>query len=184
MKYIITLLALAASVLALPALAQDADHHEAAEHADAPRGYVLKPGDGEALGPDRLIKASPRSGTQGGIMVLDQLPAGFSTGIHIHQKGDEFFYVISGDGAATLGDEDAAIGPGDVVFVPEGARHAMSVNADAGMELLFFMDEPGLEGFFREAHALFFSQGKPLGVEDCNDIGAKYNMVCVTPGSR
>ena len=174
--------ALIALGLAGPALAHDAD--KAAGQAGEPKGYVLKAGEGEALGPDRLIKASPKGGTQGGIMVLDQLPAGFTTGIHIHRKGDEFFYVISGEGVARLGDQDTAIGPGDVVFVPEGARHAMSVNADAGMELLLFMDEPGLEEFFREAHALFFSQGKPLSLEECNAIGAKYNMVCVTPGRR
>jgi len=43
-------------------------------------GYVLKADEGERLGPNRIIKASPESGTQGGVMVIDNLEPGFSTG--------------------------------------------------------------------------------------------------------
>ena len=73
---------------------------------EARKGYVLKPGEGEALGPSRLIKASPQSGTQGGVIVLDQLRPGFQTTFHIHTNADEFFYVVGGEGRAADGFAD------------------------------------------------------------------------------
>ena len=146
----------------------------------APQGYVLKAGEGEALGPSRLIKASPGSGTQGGIVVLDQLPAGFTTGFHAHTNADEFFYVISGTGTASIDEEDVPIGPGDFIFVPTAGKHKMSVADTGPMEIIFFLDEPGLAEFFREAHALYFSQSQTMSLEECNAIGQKYGMVCIT----
>ena len=146
----------------------------------APQGYVLKAGEGEALGPSRLIKASPRSGTQGGVVVLDQLQPGFTTGLHAHINADEFFYVISGTGTATIGEDEVSIGPGDFVFIPMAGSHRMSVADTGPMELLYFLDEPGLEEFFREAHALYFSQSQTMSLEECNAIGQKYGMVCIT----
>ncbi len=113
-------------------------------------------------------------------MVLDNLPPGFSTGLHIHRDADEFFYVISGTGTATLGDQETAIEPGDVVFVPSGSVHKMAVSEEGPMELLFFVDRPGLDEFFREVHALYFSKGEPMSLEECNAIGSKHNMVCIT----
>lgn len=169
--------------LALPGLAHDGVHDKKQKGGER-RGYVLKSGEGEKIGPARIIKASPKSGTQGGVMVLDELPPGFTTGIHVHTEADEFFYVISGRGTATLGEDAEAIGPGDVVFVPAGSDHAMSVDADDSMELLFFLDRPGIEEFFREAHAEYFSKSKPLTLEACNAIGRKYAYVCKTPGRR
>lgn len=144
------------------------------------KGYVLKAGEGEKLGPNRTIKASPESGTQGGVMVLDYLEPGFSTGRHRHTSADEFFYVIRGTGTATLESGETLIEPGDVVFVPAGAEHKMAVTGTEPMELLYFLDEPGLDGFFREIHAEFISRSEPLTLEDCNTVGAKYGMVCIT----
>ena len=180
---IVTILAMSGLLLAAPALAHDGVNNKKQEEGKR-HAYVLKVGEGEKLGPDRIIKASPKSGTQGGVMVLDVLPPGFTTGIHVHTVADEFFYVISGRGTATLGEEDKPIGPGDVVFVPAGGDHAMSVDADSSMKLLFFLDKPGIEGFFREAHAKYFSKSKPLTLEACNAIGRKYAFVCKTAGKR
>ncbi len=165
----------AGATLTTSALAQNEGHKEADK-----QGYVLKPGEGEKLGLNRIIKASPESGTQGGVMVLDHLPPGFTTGPHIHLNADEFFHVISGTGAATMGRETVAIGPGDVVFVPAGGEHEMSVGEEQEMELLYFLDKPGLDGFFRELHEQFISKSKSVSVADCNAIGAKYQMVCIT----
>jgi mannose-6-phosphate isomerase-like protein (cupin superfamily) len=144
------------------------------------RGYVLKPGEGEMLGPDRLIKASPRTGTQGGVMVLDHAYAGFSTGpdYHRHENADEFFYIISGTGTSVIDDEEYEIGPGDVIFIPHGVNHIMSVSEDGPMELLFFFDRPGADDWFRRAHEQYFSQGIPFTLEDCNELGADLGYVC------
>ena len=73
-------------------------HDQGNGNGEAPRkGYVLKPGEGEPS-PPGIIKASPRSGTQGSVMVYDEMPEGSTSGLHYHVKADEFFYVLKGRG--------------------------------------------------------------------------------------
>jgi plastocyanin len=75
--------------------------------------------------------------------------------------------------------KELEIGPGYVIFVPAGAAHNMSVSEDGPMELLFFFDKPGADEWFREAHERYFSKSIPLTVEACNEIGEKYDYVCI-----
>lgn len=153
------------------------DSADSGSQADR-QGYILKKGEGERLEPNTIIKASPQSGTQGGVMVLDTLPPGFYTGLHTHDNADEFFYVISGTGFATLGDQTSRIEAGDVVFVGVGGLHEIKVAESGGMELLYFVDRPGLDGFFRAVHARATSERMTL--DECNEIGSKYGLTCVT----
>src|SRR2546425_13205873 len=43
--------------------------------------------------------------------------------LHYHERTDEFYYVIAGQGTMTLDDEEIELHPGDVVYVPRGVRH-------------------------------------------------------------
>ena len=63
----VTVMGLSVLLLAVPALAHDGVHDDKKKEGER-RGYVLKVGEGEVLGAD-IIKASPRSGTQGSVMV-------------------------------------------------------------------------------------------------------------------
>jgi mannose-6-phosphate isomerase-like protein (cupin superfamily) len=48
---------------------------------------------------------------------------GASTGIHVHQQADEFFYVVSGRGFALVDENELSIEADDFVFVPKGHEH-------------------------------------------------------------
>ena len=89
----------------------------------AAEGFILKSGEGEELFNGIVIKASPETGTQRSIMVEQSFPLEGSTGLHLHEQGDELFYVISGHGSATLGEIESPVAPGDVIFVPAGSVH-------------------------------------------------------------
>lgn len=43
--------------------------------------------------------------------------------LHYHERTDEFYYVISGQGSMILDDEEIELHPGVVVYVPRGVRH-------------------------------------------------------------
>jgi mannose-6-phosphate isomerase-like protein (cupin superfamily) len=43
--------------------------------------------------------------------------------LHFHEKTDEFYYVISGQGEMILDDEKIELHPGVVVYVPRGVKH-------------------------------------------------------------
>ena len=148
-------------------------------YADAPTGgYVLKAGEGEAVA-GSLIKASPRSGTQNAVMILQPMPDRASTGLHYHLKADEFFYVVSGTGTATLGDQDYLIEKGDVIFVPVGLDHEMT--ADRGpLVLLEFKDLPGLDEEFRVWHKQFVEGGEEMTLDKLNEFATPLGTVYKT----
>ncbi len=106
-------------------------------------------------------------------------PIAFRTSFHIHQAADEILYVISGGGTAEFGGETYYVGPGFTIFVPVGDQHKLSVSEEEPMEVLSYFDTPGFDDWFREAHERFFSRSLPMTLEDCNEIGAKYDHVCV-----
>src|SRR4026208_1193152 len=87
-----------------------------AGRARAADGCVLKAGLGEPLQNGIVVKASPKTGTKGSILVEQTFPRNGKTPVHIHDQGDELFYVVSGRGTARLGDRVDAIDAGDVVF--------------------------------------------------------------------
>jgi quercetin dioxygenase-like cupin family protein len=122
-------------------------------HDVSTKGFVLKAGDGESLVNGVVIKVSPETGSLGSIMGEQTFPREGTTGLHTHDQGDELFYIVSGQGTATLGDTITKIGPGDVVFVPRGAVHRVSnLEFENPLVVVFFMDSPELVEEFRAAY--------------------------------
>ncbi len=145
---------------------------------ESPEGYILKAGEGEAVA-GSLIKASPNSGTQNAVIILQPIPDKASTGLHYHLKADEFFYVISGSGTATLGDDNHVIEEGDIIFVPVGLDHEMT--ADRGpLVLLEFKDLPGLDEEFRVWHKRFIEGGEEMTLDKLNEFAKPLGTVYKT----
>jgi quercetin dioxygenase-like cupin family protein len=120
---------------------------------DGAEGFVLRAGEGEVLQNGIVVKASPATGTLGSILVEQSFPRGGTTNLHLHEQGDELFYVVSGRGTATLGDTTNEVGPGDVIFVPRNAVHRVqNLDRDEPLRVAFFMDSPELVEQFRAIH--------------------------------
>ena len=64
------------------------------------------------------------------------LAPGASIGRHMHEGVEEFYYVMAGDGSAHVGDETAAIHPGDAVPVLYGDVHAFENTGARELEFL------------------------------------------------
>ena len=43
--------------------------------------------------------------------------------LHYHERTDEFYYVIDGEGTMVLDDDEIELHKGVVVYVPRGVRH-------------------------------------------------------------
>ncbi len=131
-------------------------------------GFILKAGEGEPLLNGLVVKASPKTGTTGSILVEQTFQRGGTTSLHIHDQGDELFYVVSGRGKATLSDKTEVIGPGDVIFVPEGAVHGIeNLDNDEPLTVVFFMDSPELVEEFRAIHTRVTSEpDRPITPEE------------------
>jgi len=139
-----------------------------ASQAQAADGFVLKAGLGEHLQNGIVVKASPKTGTRGSILVEQTFHRNGKTPVHIHEQGDELFYVVSGRGTARLGDRIQAIEGGDVVFVPAGAVHQIAnLKNDDPLRVVFFMASAELVEEFRAIHERVTSDpSRPITPEE------------------
>jgi len=136
--------------------------------AESQKGFILRTGGGEKLQNGIVVKASPLTGTEGSILVEQTFRRGGGTPVHVHDQGDELFYVVSGEGTATLEAVTQPIGPGDVIFVPRGGAHRIAnLEGEAPLVVVFFMDSPELVEEFRAIHTRVTSEpDRPITPEE------------------
>jgi mannose-6-phosphate isomerase-like protein (cupin superfamily) len=65
-----------------------------------------------------------------------RLPAGGSTTPHHHVKTEEIYYILEGRGLMRVGQETAAVEPGDAIAIPPGVSHQIT---NTGNNLLRFL---------------------------------------------
>lgn len=53
----------------------------------------------------------------------------FETGqrqpVHVHEKADKFYFLVSGKARITVGDETRVVGAGELVWAPAGLPHGV-----------------------------------------------------------
>jgi quercetin dioxygenase-like cupin family protein len=66
---------------------------------------------------------------------------------HVHANEDEAFYVLEGRLAASIGDDTASAGPGELVFLPRGVPHSLHAQTPE-VRGLVLISPAGFERFF------------------------------------
>jgi mannose-6-phosphate isomerase-like protein (cupin superfamily)/N-acetylglutamate synthase-like GNAT family acetyltransferase len=61
---------------------------------------------------------------------------------HVHAGYDEVYYVLSGLGTITLGQETHPLRPGSVVVIPAGVPHSLEASAGEELEFVIFGTPP------------------------------------------
>jgi mannose-6-phosphate isomerase-like protein (cupin superfamily) len=96
--------------------------------------------------------------------------------LHLHEREDEYSYVLEGRMGAQLGDDVVFAGPGDLVFKPRNQWHTFWNAGDTPCRLLEIISPAGFEHFFdelgermAESRAVSVSQ-----VADLPALAAKY----------
>lgn len=150
---------------------------------------ALGPGEGEALwflGSLLTIKAS--GGTSGGAcsVIEHRSPRDSGSPLHVHQREDEWFYVMAGELTFWVGGEVTVAPAGSFVFGPRGIPHTFVVSSDEAHFLL--VAEPGgFDAFVREvgepAAALEIPPAptSPPDVEALVRVAATYGIDIVGP---
>jgi quercetin dioxygenase-like cupin family protein len=78
------------------------------------------------------------------------IPAGFSTGLHVHRVQEETFYVLEGECEWQIGNERVLATPGTYVFLPPGVPHNIGNASDKVARVLMTVSPPGHERYFEE----------------------------------
>jgi quercetin dioxygenase-like cupin family protein len=78
--------------------------------------------------------------TQGQYSLMEQLmPASAGPPPHVHDFGDEVFYILDGEMAMQLGDQTITGTKGQLVRIPAGTAHAFVVTTETARVLNFYV---------------------------------------------
>ena len=86
---------------------------------------------------------------------------GFDTGLHVHGRLEETWYVVAGELEFHVGDEKFDAEPGAWVFVPPGVPHAFANRTDGEARFLLIMSPPGHDRYFDELASILAADGPP-----------------------
>ena len=88
------------------------------------------------------------------------MPRGAEPPLHVHEREDEFFYILEGEITAYVGEREYVAGPGAVVWFPRGVPHTMAARTDT-VRAFGGATPGGFLQFHRDVAGLF-----PDGVPD------------------
>jgi mannose-6-phosphate isomerase-like protein (cupin superfamily) len=86
---------------------------------------------------------------------------GFDTGLHVHERLEETWYVLDGELEFRVGEETFAAGPGACVFVPPHVQHAFANRGQAPATFLLMMSPPTHDRYFVELAEILARKGPP-----------------------
>jgi quercetin dioxygenase-like cupin family protein len=89
------------------------------------------------------------------------LPAGFSTGLHVHRTQEETFYVLEGECDWRIGERLVRATAGTFVFIPPGVPHNIGNASDKPARMLMTVSPPGHENYFEELGAVVSRGDRP-----------------------
>jgi quercetin dioxygenase-like cupin family protein len=138
---------------------------------------VVAPAQGKPLnilGHSVTVKIA-RKETEGNYYVMEVVtPAGHGIPPHVHDREDEFIYVLEGEFEVMLGGKLFMAPKGAQIFFPRHIPHAFTnVGTTAGKTLWTIIPGGNFEDFFEELNAL------PAGPPDMGEvvrIFGKYGM--------
>ena len=127
------------------------------------RAVIRTPGSGKevALAGRPLVFLVTGPDTKHTSMFEWSVPAGFSTGLHVHRVQEETFYVLEGECQWQIGHETVRATKGTYVFIPPGVPHNIANASDAPAKMIMTVSPPGHEHYFEELASLTASGSRP-----------------------
>jgi quercetin dioxygenase-like cupin family protein len=100
---------------------------------------------------------------EGGFSLVEHpiAPRGLAAPLHVHEREDEYSYVLEGEVGVQVGDEVVVGKPGDLILKPRGIWHAFWNAGDTPARLLEIISPAGFERYFAELAPLFEADGGP-----------------------
>lgn len=99
---------------------------------------------------------------------------GFDTGVHVHERLEETWYVIEGELEFRLGDETLTAAAGAWVFVPPQVPHAFANCGEAPARFILIVSPAGHDRYFDELAELLAVDGPPDG-EAIGELRERYD---------
>ncbi len=127
------------------------------------QAVTRKPGQGRSVSlRGTEVRYTVESGEAKGASCTEWSAApGFDTGLHVHERLEETWYVLDGELEFHLGEETFTASAGATVFVPPRVAHAFANHTDAPAKFLLIMSPPGHDRYFDELAEILALDGPP-----------------------
>ena len=102
------------------------------------------------------------------------VPAGFSTGLHVHRVQEETFYVLDGECEWHIGGQVVRAKAGTFVFIPPGVPHNIGNTSDKPARMIMTVSPPGHEHYFEEL-AVAVGTGSPPDPSTIAALRSRYD---------
>ncbi len=139
---------------------------------------ISQPGAGHialGFGPHLIRMSADETGNTFG-MFEDNIPPGAGPPLHIHEREDEFFRVLSGRFLFICGDTRTEVGEGGCLLLPRGVPHRFENIGSTTGRLMVIVTPGGFEGFFQAV-----DEAGPAGLDA---VCARYGLRFVRPGAH
>jgi quercetin dioxygenase-like cupin family protein len=144
----------------------------------SPKAVIRMPGKGKevTLAGQPLAFLVTGEDTKHTCMFDWTLPAGFSTGLHVHRVQEETFYVLEGECEWQVADELVRAKPGTYLFIPPGVAHNIGNASDKPARMLMTVSPPGHEHYFEEL-AKMAARGSRPDADVIAELRSRYDTV-------
>jgi mannose-6-phosphate isomerase-like protein (cupin superfamily) len=127
-----------------------------------------------ALG-TRYILRGEQTGGRFALVEHEIPPRALAAPTHMHEREDEYSFVLTGRVGVQIGDEVTEAGPGDFVAKPRNIPHAFWNAGDEPARLLELISPAGFERYFEEMSPLLQTGGPP-DTERLAEVQARYGL--------
>jgi putative monooxygenase len=96
-------------------------------------------------GPIRIFFTKETVGTEDLVFVMGDFAPGEGLEPHNHEKQEEVYYCIQGNGTVWYGEDkkETQIGPGDSLWIPMGLEHFVRNTGNKQLRIAFFLAPGG-----------------------------------------
>jgi quercetin dioxygenase-like cupin family protein len=119
------------------------------------RPIVLRPGEGRSIDLGNFtmsVKATDDQTNHAFTLLEADEPPGFGPPMHIHREAVEAFYVLGGEYAIFVNDEEYACPAGSFILIPAGVPHGFRVGPQPSRKLNLYTPA-AMIGYFDELSA-------------------------------
>src|SRR5215208_4563849 len=88
-------------------------------------------------------------------------PRALAAPMHVHDREDEYSYVLAGRIGVQIGDDVLEAGPGELVLKPRGIAHAFWNPGEEDARVLEIISPAGFEQYFVDLAPALAAEGEP-----------------------
>ena len=159
---------------AKPSLASPASAFRVAAGEDRLGGTL------HVFGAETSVKISSHDSSGAYSVMEATTPVDSGPPVHLHQREDEWWYILEGDYLFEIDGTQLHAGPGDTVFAPRGSRHTFQNVGTTPGKTLVTVVPGGLDLFFQEISAAVLPGTTPEPAV-IMPIFAKYGLELLGP---